>query len=361
MDIKYFKYSIPRKIVFTSLLNEVHVTTIREVSELAGVSQATVSRVINGTNRVSHDKKLNVEKAISQLGYRTRSRTLMHASKTARAGCVGIVVPELGGPFYSNILNTIDTQLRRLGYHVLISAGANTEEGQKESLEFLLNHRVDALILHTHQLSDDYLIDLQESELPIVIINRFIQEMNTSCINIDNEQGGKLVTEYLLKMGHENIVFVAGPLDKEDARARLQGYRNALVDAGIAYDDTLVAEAAFTEESGASAMRKVLKRKVPFTAVFASNDYMALGVREVLVESGYSIPEQVSLVGFDDIDFARYFTPKLTTVNYPIEQMCLEAVQLIIQKLNKKNCDVNFKLSPSLRVRNSVKNLNAYR
>lgn len=333
--------------------------TIKDVSELAGVSQATVSRVINGTNRVSHDKKLNVEKAMNELGYRPHS--IIQAVSYDRVGSVGVIVPELGSMFYSSILKTIDIQLRRLGYHVVVCAGSNTEEGQKESINFLMSRRVDALILHADQLSDDYLIELQESGLPIVIINRFIPEMRSSCINIDNEYGAQLVTQHLIKMGHENIVCLTGPLDKADARARLQGYRTAVTDAGIAFDDVLVVEGEFTEESGAVAMRKILKRKCHFSAVFACNDYMALGACEVLIEKGYSVPEKISIVGFDDINFARYWTPKLTTINFPVEQMSFEAVRLIIQKLNKNKCDVNFKLSPSLVVRNSVRDLHSNR
>lgn len=332
-----------------------HLATLKEVSELAGVSQATVSRVINGTNRVSHDKKLNVVKAINKLGYRPHS--IVQAQSCSRTGSVGVIVPELGGPFYSTILDVIDTQLRQLGYHVIVSAGSNTEEGQKESVKFLLSRRVDALIVHAHQLSDDYLIELQESGIPTVILNRFIPEMNTNCISIDNELGGKLVTEYLLKMGHKNIIFISGPLDKSDARARLQGYRNSLAEAGINYDETLVVEGDFTEQGGASSMRKILNRNCQFTAVFAANDYIALGASEVLIEAGCSIPDQVSLVGFDDINFARYLTPKLTSVHFPIEQMSMESVQLIIQKLNKNKCDVSFKLLPSLVIRDSVKDL----
>lgn len=334
---------------------EVILATIKDVSELAGVSQATVSRVINGTSRVSHDKKLKVEKAIKELAYKPNS--IAQALAFSRTGSVGIMVPELGGPFYSGILHNMEEHLRRFGYHVVVSAGSNTEASQKESIEFLISRRVDALIVHAQNVPDDYLIQIEESGIPLVIINRFIPEMKSSCITIDNELGGKIATQYLLKMGHTDIVCITGPLDKSDARGRLQGYRNALFDAGIEYDEVLVAEASFTEESGASAMEKIIRRKCHFTAVFATNDHMALGAYEVLAELGYSVPEEVSLIGFDDILFARYLTPKLTTMNFPIEQMSLEAVQLVIQKLGNNKCDVNFKLLPSLVVRNSVKDL----
>ncbi|WP_217521046.1 LacI family DNA-binding transcriptional regulator [Vibrio metschnikovii] len=329
--------------------------TIKHVSELAGVSQATVSRVVNGTTRVSHDKKLKVEKAIKELGY--RPNTIAQALVSSRTGSVGIVVPELGGSFFSGILHSIERHLRRFGYHAVVTAGSNTEQGQRESVEFLLGRRVDALILHTQQLSDDYLIVLEERGVPIVLINRVIPEMLTSCIDIDNEVGGKLATQYLLQMGHTYIACITGPLDKSDARGRLQGYRRALEEAGLEYRDALVVEAGFTEETGVSAMNKLLKRGVRFTAVFASNDHMAFGAFEVLKREGFSVPEDISLVGFDNVLFTRYLTPGLTTVNFPIEEMSTEAVQLTIQKLNKNKCDVNFKLSPDLVVRNSVKDL----
>ncbi|WP_332402807.1 LacI family DNA-binding transcriptional regulator [Vibrio metschnikovii] len=329
--------------------------TIKHVSELAGVSQATVSRVVNGTTRVSHDKKLKVEKAIKELGY--RPNTIAQALVSSRTGSVGIVVPELGGSFFSGILHSIEGHLRRFGYHAVVTAGSNTEQGQRESVEFLLGRRVDALILHTQQLSDDYLIVLEERGVPIVLINRVIPEMLTSCIDIDNEVGGKLATQYLLQMGHTYIACITGPLDKSDARGRLQGYRRALEEAGLEYRDALVVEAGFTEETGVSAMNKLLKRGVRFTAVFASNDHMAFGAFEVLKREGFSVPEDISLVGFDNVLFTRYLTPGLTTVNFPIEEMSTEAVQLTIQKLNKNKCDVNFKLSPDLVVRNSVKDL----
>ncbi|ENM3950211.1 LacI family DNA-binding transcriptional regulator [Vibrio cholerae] len=329
--------------------------TIKHVSEHAGVSQATVSRVINGTSRVSHDKKLKVEKAIKELGYRPNS--IAQALASSRTGSVGIVVPELGGPFYSGILHCLEENLRRFGYHAIVTAGSNTEQGQRESVEFLLGRRVDALILHVQHLSDDYLISLEEQGIPVVLVNRFIPEMYRSCIDIDNELGGKLATQYLLQKGHTEIACITGPLDKSDARGRLQGYRRALEDAGLEYNEALVSEAGFTEETGGIATKKLLKRDCRFTAIFASNDHMAFGAFEVLREAGYFIPNDISLVGFDDNIFARYLTPSLTTINFPIEQMSIEAVQLTLQKLNKNKQDVNFKLNPALVVRDSVKDI----
>ncbi|CAM4285467.1 LacI family DNA-binding transcriptional regulator [Vibrio astriarenae] len=326
--------------------------TIKDVSEQAGVSQATVSRVINGTSRVSHDKKLKVEKAIKDLGYRPNS--IAQALASSRSGSIGVIVPELGGPFYSSILHCIEEKLRQFGYHVIVTAGGNTEKEQRESVEFLLSRRVDALIMHCQQLTDDYLINLEDQGIISVLVNRFVPELKTSCINIDNEHGAELVTDYLIEMGHKKIACITGPLDKSDARGRLQGYRNALENAGIEYDESLVIESGFTEETGISATHKLLRRGCEFTALFAGNDHMAAAAAEVLTDAGYRVPQDISLVGFDDVLFARYLTPSLTTVNFPIEQMSIEAVQLTIQKLHKNKQDVNFRLSPKLVIRDSV-------
>jgi LacI family transcriptional regulator len=329
--------------------------TIKDVSEHAGVSQATVSRVVNGSTRVSHNKKLLVEKAIKKLGYRPNS--IAQALASSRTGSIGVVVPELTG-FYSGMLQAIEDQLRRFGYHLVVTAGSNEEEGQMQAIDFLLSRRVDALILHTQHVTDDYLITLEKNGMPIALVNRFIPELAESCIDLDNEYGAKVATRYLIEMGHKEIACITGPLSKSDARGRLQGYRVALEEAGIDYRESRVVEAGFTEETGASAMNKLLNRGCTFSAVFAANDHMAFGAFEEMKKANLTVPNDVSLVGFDNILFARYLTPGLTTVDFPIESMSTEAVQLILQKLVKKKTEVEFKLSPSLVVRESVKKLN---
>ncbi|MGJ7096395.1 LacI family DNA-binding transcriptional regulator [Vibrio hannami] len=329
--------------------------TIKDVSECAGVSQATVSRVVNGTSRVSHDKKLKVERAIKKLGYRPNS--IAQALASSRTGSIGVVVPELGGMFYSDMLQGIEDQLRRFGYHLVVTAGDNDEEGQKQAIDFLVSRRVDALILHTQHVSDDYLIELSKTGLPIAFVNRLVPELPDSCINLDNELGALMATRHLIDKGHKSIACITGPLYKADARARLQGYRVALEEAGIEFRELLVVESGFTEDTGRAAMQKLLARNCKFTAVFACNDDMAFGAFEEMKKAQVSVPDDVSLIGFDNVPFARYLTPALTTVDFPIEQMSKEAVQLVLQKLMKKKTEVDFKFSPSLVIRESVKHL----
>ncbi len=326
--------------------------TIKDVSELAGVSQATVSRVVNGTTRVSHTKKLKVEKAIRELGYKLSA--FGRTPSNTRTGSIGIIVPELGGPFYSEILDNIESTLSRYGYHTVVTSGQSSEHCQKESIEFLLGRRVDGLILLTPNLTDDYLINLENQGVPLVVLNRTIPEMPRSCINIDNELGSRSAIQYLIKQGHTSIACISGPLSEADARARLLGYRRALEEADIAYDEMLVCEGGYTETSGKTVMAKLLRRERGFTAVFACNDHMAFGAYETLREEGISVPKDISLIGFDNVNFARYLTPALTTVSFPIKEMCMEAVELMFQKLNKNQTQVRYRLLPSLVVRDSV-------
>lgn len=329
--------------------------TIKDVSEYAGVSQATVSRVVNGSSRVGHDLKRKVEKAIKELGYRPNS--IAQALASNRTGSIGVVVPELKGPFYSGMLQAIEDQLRKVGYHIVTTAGSTEQESQKEAIEFLLSRQVDGLLLHTQNVEDDYLIGLEKEGISLALLNRYIPELADSCVDLDNELGGKIATQYLIAQGHKEIACITGPLSQSDARKRLQGYRIALEEAGLVYNESLVIEAGFTEETGATAMEKLMKRGEQFTAVFASNDHMAFGAYEQMKQMAVSVPEDISLVGFDNIVFARYLTPGLTTVDFPVDKMSTEAVQIILTKLNKSKKDIEFKLSPTLVVRDSVKSL----
>lgn len=326
--------------------------TIKQVSELSGVSQATVSRVINGSTRVSHDKKLRVEKAIQELNYRPQS--MAHTSATNRSGSVGLVLPELAGPYYGSIMSTIEETLRLLGYQLLITSGSQSAQTEQMAVDYLISRRVDALILYTSYLSDDFLIDLSQQKIPFVILSRSIPELQQSCIEVDDELGGKAATRHLIELGHRKIACITGPLSKPDARARLQGYRTALEEANIAYDARLVVEAGFTELTGARAMDKLLNRELDFSAVFCCNDLMAIGAIETINELKPQAKNPISIMGFDNIIFGQYVSPPLSTIQYPIEKMSVEAVHLLLQKLNKQKPDVQFKFTPTLVVREST-------
>lgn len=303
--------------------------TIYEVSKLAGVSLATVSRVMNNSGRVTEKTRRKVEAAMRELGYRPNSIAQSLASN--RSNSVGILVPELHGPFFGTMLSGIEAELREAEKHVFITVGHSNETKELDGIEFLVGRRCDALILHVDAVADDYLLKLNEDVVPVVLINRTLRNMARRCINLDNARGGWLATRTLLDRGHRAIACITGPRWKKDARARLAGHRKALAEAGVNPDPKLVFEGDFQESGGRQGMAALLATGIPFTGLVCGNDTMAAGAIDAARESGLSIPGDLSIVGFDNVTFARYLHPKLTTIDYPIVEMGQMAARIVLK------------------------------
>lgn len=302
--------------------------TIYEVSKLAGVSLATVSRVINNSGRVTEKTRRKVETAMRQLGYRPNSIAQSLASN--RSNSVGILVPELHGPFFNMMLSGVEAELREAGKHVFITVGHSDEAKELESIEFLVGRRCDALILHVDAVPDHYLVKLND-EVPVVLINRTLRSMAARCINLNNTRGGYLATKALLERGHRSIACITGPRWKRDARQRLAGHRKALAEAGVEADPKLLVEGDFQESGGREGVAALLATGIPFTGLVCGNDTMAAGAIDAARESGLSVPGDLSVVGFDNVTFARYLNPKLTTIDYPMVEMGQMAARIVLK------------------------------
>ncbi len=321
--------------------------TIYEVSALAGVSLATVSRVINGTGRVSEKTSKRVKDAIRTLDYRPSSAAKSLASN--RTDSVGVLVSEFHGPFYGAMMSGIESELRAKGKHGIFAAGHSDEASEKEGIEFLINRSCDALILHVEAVSDDYLIELSKGKVPFVLINRFIAELADICISLNNGLGGKIAAHAMLNAGHTHIAYVSGPLWKNDSSDRLQGFKRALKKANVAFDKDLVFEGDFHEESGQQALLSFVKSKKKFTAVACANDEMASGVYKAARDLGMNLPEDLSVVGFDHSIFASYLHPQLSSVNYPIGRMGRMAARLVLRNIYKATIkDIKHEFEPEL-------------
>ena len=303
--------------------------TIYEVSRLAGVSLATVSRVMNNSGRVTEKTRRKVEAAMAELGYRPNSIAQSLASN--RSNSVGILVPELHGPFFGTMLSGIEAELRAAGKHVVITVGHSEEEKEIDGIEFLSTRRCDALILDVDAVPDDYLVQLSRGPAPVVVINRSVPGMEANCINLDNEHGGYLATKALLDAGHRAIAYISGPAWKQDAGQRLAGHRRALTEAGVRFDERLLYEGDFQETGGSEGMATLLEAGVAFTALVCGNDNMAAGAMEAARERGIAVPGDLSVVGFDNVIFARYMHPKLSTVDYPVVDMGHMAARWILR------------------------------
>ncbi|KUM52038.1 LacI family DNA-binding transcriptional regulator [Rheinheimera sp. EpRS3] len=305
--------------------------TIYQVSELAGVSLATVSRVMNNNARVSEATRNKVLAAMEQLGYRPNSIAQSLASN--RSNSVGILVSELHGPFYGEMLSGIENECRAAGKHVIIAAGHSEEASEKDGIEFLISRSCDALILHVEAVSDDYLIKLASGNMPIVLINRFIPRLANNCISLDNELGGYLATKQLLQQGHTQLAYMAGPMWKSDAKDRYHGHLRAMAEHGLSFNPALLAEGDFQDSSGSACMQQLLAKGLPFSALVCANDEMAAGAMEVARAHGLNVPQDLSIVGFDNLILARYIYPKLTTIDYPIGEMGRMAARWVLKNI----------------------------
>lgn len=303
--------------------------TIYEVSKLAGVSLATVSRVINHSGKVRPLTRAKVEEAMAELGYQPNS--IAQSLASSRSNSVGILIPELHGPFFGNMLSSIEDELRQYGKQVSITAGHSDEARETESIRFLASRQCDALILHVYAVSDEYVSQLVRNGSPIVLIGREIPGMENGCVSIDNEQGGYLAARHLIELGHTRLACIAGPLWKSDGRARMAGYRRALAERGLTFDERCITEGTYEEDSGRRAIKQLLEGQVEFTGLICGNDEMAAGAVSVAREHGLSLPEDLSVIGFDDVFFTRFMDPQLSTIHCPFEVMGRMAARCVLR------------------------------
>lgn len=330
--------------------------TIYEVSNLAGVSLATVSRVMNDPGRVSEKTRHKVLAAMEKLDYRPNSIAQSLASN--RSNSVGVLVSEVHGAIFGAMLSGIDSELRSAGKMTIFATGHNDEAKEREAIRFLISRNCDALILHIEALPDEYLRQRKDQAPPFVVMNRVVSGLEDICISLNNEYGGYAATNMLLEMGHRNIAYISGPLGWGDASARLAGHKRALNQHNRAFDERLMVEGDYHEAGGGEAMNRLLQQEAPFSAVVCANDEMAAGAMDAIRARGLSIPDDISVVGFDNAPLSRYLYPKLSTVNYPVTDMGRMAAHWVLQNVyDKKGVDIQHVFEPTLVTRASAEPL----
>lgn len=327
--------------------------TIKQVSEMASVSLATVSRVINTPDKVKPRTRIKVEQAMKQLGYRPNFIAQSLASN--KSNTIGYVVPELHGSFFGDMLAGSENILKKANKHMFIAAGHSNEQDEIAAIESLLARRCDALILHLEAISDDYLIDMATQNTEFVVVNRHVPQIAERCFSLDNFKGGYIATQALIRSGHTDIAYISGSLWKEDAAERLKGHKNALADANIAFNPERLFEGNFKGSSGYEGMLSFL-RETPYpTALACANDECAYGAAQAIREKGLHIPEDISIVGFDNIEFSRYFHPQLSTVNYPMREIGETAANWILNHIyQQRPTDITHIFIPELISRESI-------
>lgn len=330
--------------------------TIYEVSALAGVSLSSVSRVLNNHEHVSEKTRVKVTAAVEQLGYRPSS--IARSLASSRTDCVGILVSELHGPFYGDMLTGLENELRVSGKHTIITAGHCDEKSEKEGIEFLIDRSCDALILLVEALSDEYMLELKKGKTPFILLNRYIDEIKEDCFYLDNILGGYLATKHLLEQGHKDIAYISGPLIKTDANDRFIGHKKALAEFNIDYNEALLYQGDFLTQSGRDGISHLISKQLPFTAVACANDEMASGAMKGARDYDLAIPEDCSFIGFDNVFFTEYLYPQLSTINYPTTAMAKMSAQWILKHIYKKDtAEINNLFIPSLIPRDSIKRI----
>lgn len=304
--------------------------TLDMVAQAAGVSPSTVSRIINGTAVVSSLKKQAVDDAIAKLGF--VPNPVARGLAGGRTFSIGVITQAIDSPFYGASLRGIEDELDPAGYSPLFVSAHWNAASEARCIEVLRSRRVDGIIVLTGRLTDQALKACAKT-LPVVVTGRTLKATGLHALNFDNFTGGLLATQHLVQLGHQRIAFIAGDPDHPDAAERLRGYRAALEAAGIAFDPGLVVPGEYHEVSGLLAVERLLESKQTFTAIFAANDQMALGAALALHRHSLRVPEDVSLVGFDDLPASLYSVPPLSTIQHPAYDIGRLAASAMLQLL----------------------------
>lgn len=329
--------------------------TIQMVAERAGVSPATVSRILNGTAVVSAARKKAVDDAIAALGF--VPNPVARGLAGGRTFSVGVVTQAIDSPFYGSALRGIEEKLLPLGYSPLFVSGQWRSDVEARCLEVLRSRRVDGIIVLTGR-SPDKLLKNYAKFMPVVVTGRRLKAPGLMALQCDNVGGAALATQHLIDLGHTQIAHISGDQDHPDAVERLEGYRRALDTARIRFDPKLVVEGNFSEEGGLNAVNALLASRKKFTAIFAANDQMALGAALGLSRKGLRVPDHISLIGYDDLSSSLYATPPLSSVHQSAYELGQLAVDALLQLLSGTTVTVEVP-PPRLASRESCRTLPA--
>jgi DNA-binding LacI/PurR family transcriptional regulator len=329
-----------------------HPPTIADVARLAGVSIATVSRVVNGSTPVIDETARRVQAAIDELHYVPRSAARMLASR--RTNAIGLLLPEIGGWFFPSMLRGIEAAARQAGFDLLIHT-VEVSYPLKTSRRALGMHNTDGLIVFTNSVDNAELAYLQQNGFPIVLLHQTPPpNMNIPVITIENKSGAQKIVDHLIEVhGCRRIAYLRGPEGHEDSEWRERGYREALEAHGIPFDETLIATGGFDEDEAAATVSQWLLDGLDFDSIFSGDDDAALGVFTALQRAGRLIPDNVAVVGFDDVPLARFLSPRLTTVRAPTEQVGVEAVKQLVRLIRAEPTDPIILLPTELVIRTS--------
>jgi LacI family transcriptional regulator len=308
--------------------------TVEEIAKLAGVSRATVSRVVNNHPHIRPEVRERVQRVIDEHNYHPNRAAQSLASR--RTNAIGLIVPNsfplmFHDVFFPRLIQGIAEVSNTCDYYVTLILTTQPECQAAQFRRVLSNATVDGLVVANLAVHDPLLPMLEAGGLPFVLVGRNPERPHLSFVDVDNAGGARAMTEFLLSLGHRRIALIAGPLARSAGQDRLDGYQAALQAAGMAVNPALIAEGEFTEESGYRAMHHLMPASP--TAVFACNDLMALGAVRALADAGLRVPDHVSVAGFDNLMAAAASSPPLTTIEQPVVELGRSAAELLLQRI----------------------------
>jgi LacI family transcriptional regulator len=309
--------------------------TIKDVARKAEVSVTTVSRVLNNKPDVSEDTKAKIEKIMDELGYKPNG--IARGLVLNKTYSIGLIIPDISNPYFPEVAKGVENKAKEKGYSVIFCDTSNDKDEEKNAIELLKSKRVDGIILSLSINNIKELKKLENEQFPVVQIDRKVPGSNYPTVTIDNINSGFKATKYLIQLGHTKIAHLTGDLDTKTGQDRLVGYKQALKEFNLFEKEDWILEGDYSKESGFKLMKSLLEQKTRPTAVFAANDLMAIGAYETIFNYELEIPDDISLIGHDDIGVASTVRPGLTTMAQPKYELGQKAAKILIEEIENEN------------------------
>lgn len=328
--------------------------SIKDIAKEAGVSTATVSRVLNGSDKVKKSTARRVLDVVDSMNYRLDHVARRMKKKPTDSLVLGLIITDIGNPFFSNVAKGVENVAHK-NKHILMICNTNeSPEKEKLFLNSMISEKVSGVVIVPTSGNDQFLNSLVSEGFPMVMVDRLIKNLNVDSVSLNNEAGGYQATQQLIKNGHKRIGIICGIRGMSNTEGRLEGYRKALNEAGIKVSKDYVVHGNYIESDGREALKKLLTLKKPPTAVFSTNNLMTLGCIKELYSRKLSIPDDIGIIGFDDSTWAEALIPPLTTVKQPGYELGVNAAELLIKRLSNWNAHkIDVVLNPELIIRES--------